>query len=248
MINTAICDSSQAELKTTGLMIQNWMKHSGVKGKIESYLSSVTLAEEVKHGARFDLFIMAVVMPKLDGIALGKLIQKTLPNAEIIYITNSREYALEAFENKALQYLIKPVQEEQMIDALNQAQTLIKISQAKEIINIKSKTGLCTVRIPEIMYVENVLRTPYYHLENGVTIQGLVNRGTFDQAIAPISTLPGFVSPHKSYWVNMAYIRVVVSGKLMLSNREELPISRARAAALNRRYAKYLEQVGVPKI
>lgn len=92
--------------------------------------------------------------------------------------------------------------------------------------------------------MENVSRTPIYSLRDGRRIQGLVNRGTFDEAVAPLSGDKDFVAIHKSYWVNLRHIRSVSSTRVVLENGKELPVSRKHAAEVNRRYLKYLADGG----
>lgn len=68
-----------------------------------------------------DLVFLDIQMPKLDGFEVVELLDEPVP--AIIFVTAYDRYALKAFEIHALDYLLKPVTEERLADALDQVRS-----------------------------------------------------------------------------------------------------------------------------
>ena len=97
-----------------------------------------------------DVIFLDINMPDMNGISLGKIISKMCPDMKIIFITAYKDYAVDAFEIKAFDYLLKPYSESRIKSLL------------KSLVNIKSEVTTSirnnnlkkiTVNIVEILYV-----------------------------------------------------------------------------------------------
>ena len=97
-----------------------------------------------------DVIFLDINMPDMNGISLGKIISKMCPDMKIIFITAYKDYAVDAFEIKAFDYLLKPYSESRIKSLL------------KSLINIKSEVTTSirnnnlkkiTVNIGERLYV-----------------------------------------------------------------------------------------------
>ena len=58
-----------------------------------------------------DVIFLDISMPDMNGISLGKIVTKMYPNMKIVFITAYKDYAVDAFEIKAFDYLLKPYSE-----------------------------------------------------------------------------------------------------------------------------------------
>ena len=74
-----------------------------------------------------DVIFLDINMPDMNGISLGKIISKMCPDMKIIFITAYKDYAVDAFEIKAFDYLLKPYSESRIKSLL------------KSLVNIKSE-------------------------------------------------------------------------------------------------------------
>ena len=97
-----------------------------------------------------DVIFLDINMPDMNGISLGKIISKMCPDMKIIFITAYKDYAVDAFEIKAFDYLLKPYSESRIKSLL------------KSLVNIKSEVTTSirnnnlkkiTVNIGERLYV-----------------------------------------------------------------------------------------------
>lgn len=108
-----------------------------------------------------DLVLLDIRMPGDDGLVTAKNIAEMADPPAVIFCTAFNEYALEAFETLAVGYLLKPLQQEQLISALDKARKLNKVQKAalskeggepevRKNIAAKTRRGVELVPIEEI--------------------------------------------------------------------------------------------------
>ncbi len=76
---------------------------------VGEYTDSLKVIEEIQ-SLKPSVVFLDIVMPDMDGLALGEKIQELLPDVEIVFTTGFDQYALDAFNLHAVDYLLKPVQ------------------------------------------------------------------------------------------------------------------------------------------
>ncbi|MCO7224339.1 LytTR family DNA-binding domain-containing protein [Pleionea sp. CnH1-48] len=79
---------------------------------------------------RPDVVFLDICMPKVDGITLAKKLTEIEPSPIVVFITAHNEYAVEAFEHEAIDYLLKPIQEDRLEKTLARVQH--KLSMGKQ--------------------------------------------------------------------------------------------------------------------
>ncbi|WP_339005947.1 LytTR family DNA-binding domain-containing protein [Fusobacterium animalis] len=107
-----------------------------------------------------DVIFLDINMPDMNGISLGKIITKMYPDMKIVFITAYKDYAVDAFEIKAFDYLLKPYSESRiknllksLINIKNEKTTLIKNNNLKKItVNIGER--LYVISLNDIDYIE----------------------------------------------------------------------------------------------
>lgn len=67
-----------------------------------------------EHAKEVDILFLDINMPELNGLNLGKIIRKLNPGMKIVFVTAYREYAVDAFEIQAFDYLLKPYSEDRI--------------------------------------------------------------------------------------------------------------------------------------
>jgi two-component system, LytTR family, response regulator AlgR len=77
-----------------------------------------------------DVVLMDIRMPEMNGLELARHLQKLTRPPVIIFTTAYDEYALQAFEIHAIDYLLKPIRLGRLFDALNRARTAVPIQTA----------------------------------------------------------------------------------------------------------------------
>lgn len=240
MLRVAVCDNEEPELKKLEEGLTVYADRSEEPVEWISFRDPKKLKESLENGAKFDVALLDILMPEVSGIELGKYILEHCPDISLIYATTSRDFALDAYENHALRYLMKPVEQEKLFSALDFAKAQRR--EEAEIITIKGAEGTVTATLDQIVLVENVGRCAQYQLLDGRKIQTTSRRGKLDDLVAPIPERAEFMKPHKSFWVNMRHISEMKKEDLIMKNGAVVPISYHRQQETKRTYLKFLEK------
>lgn len=113
-------------------------------------------------GNDIDVVFLDINMPELDGMSLGKIIYRFNKNIKLVFITAYKDFAIDAFEIKAFDYILKPYSEERIIKVLNNLVEELKKNDSESInkyFNIKKITvnldsKMVVLSTDDILYIE----------------------------------------------------------------------------------------------
>lgn len=105
--------------------------------------------EEVKT-LEFDIAILDINMPDIDGLSVAQL----LPNKGVIFVTAYKEYALEAFEIDAIDYIAKPIKKERLQKAIQKAVRQLRPTVEVDFITVNSNKGRAILYFSDILYIK----------------------------------------------------------------------------------------------
>lgn len=204
-----------------------------------------TFAEDVNEGLRAiqtyrpALVFLDIQLYNQSGFDLLKLIDEI--NFEIIFVTAYDQYGIQAVKFAALDYLLKPIDIDELTAAVNKARKAISQKQKNERLSylleyLKDDKATPRIALPlfnETRYINisDIVRceadNTYTHfiLKNGDDI--LVSK-TLKEYAAMLAT-HGFLRPHQSYLVNPAYIQSWLKedgGSLLLTDGTKIPVSK----------------------
>ncbi|WP_270646879.1 LytR/AlgR family response regulator transcription factor [Paeniclostridium hominis] len=168
-----------------------------------------------------DIFLLDILMDKINGMDTARKIREKDNKAEIIFITSLIEYALEGYEVRAYRYLIKPVKYENLKKNIINCKKEIDIKN--KYIIVKEQGNQIKLDINEITYVEVQKETITIHTLNEV----YKTNGTMINIEKDIDC-DRFFRCHKSFLVNLEHIKSIKQYTAILENSEEVPISRYR--------------------
>lgn len=189
-----------------------------------------------------DLVFLDIEMPRINGFEL--LAQLQYINFQVIFVTAYSDYAIEAFKQNAIDYVLKPIDDKDLIVAINKAKTIIKAKTEAEsnykLVNLLSETisnnnkiiiptqkGMSFIPQEEVMHLEGYEGYTRIHLINGSHIISSYNLGKFEKLMSI-----KFFKCHKSHIVNLEKVRHFENeGYLVLEDSQRIPISRANKKA-----------------
>jgi len=235
MIKVVVCDDSPFELKQIETLLTTFVNEVSSLD-LKYYNQSVLLGEDIKTLTTTDIFLLDIVMPDVSGIALGKKIRTLNEKAVIIFLTTSKEYALDAYGIQALQYLLKPIQKNDLFDALKKA--LVLIDKQEQYYSIQTRTEIMPVRVSDIKCVEYRDHVLYFTVGHKV-VKSKFYRTTFDVAVQSLFEQTSFVLSHRSYLVNMDHVGKMTNDGFILNNHDFVPISKNRLLAVRKIYMNY---------
>lgn len=143
------------------------------------------LIEAAERICGYDIYILDIVMPDMNGIALGKKLREAGYDGKIIYFTSSEEYSLDAFRVRAFNYLIKPISTDTFCRAIDEAASQISKKKYKYLL-VKAKDRRIKLTYDSIMYIELNHRTITYYLVGGRVVESISLRGTFADAMSEL--------------------------------------------------------------
>ncbi|HXS35247.1 MAG TPA: LytTR family DNA-binding domain-containing protein [Flavipsychrobacter sp.] len=177
-----------------------------------------------------DILFLDISMPGKNGIDLLKLMPDI--ESEIIFTTAYSEYAVDAFKFSATGYLLKPIDDAELMKAVNKAIERIKYKKAAKkentIKNVDAKIGIPNnkgidyVSMSDIIYLESVNKCTKIITKNSQFLSSF-NIGRFRN----ITEHSQFFQVHRSFIVNVNYVvRYESTGNIIMTNNKEVPVSR----------------------
>ena len=121
MLKIALCDDDAVFLKELTGKIQELLRFEEKNAAIASFVNPTALTASVASGDRFDIFILDVEMPQIDGFKVTADLRKYQPNVALIFLTSHLQYALEGYKVDALRFISKLNVDETLPEALQKA-------------------------------------------------------------------------------------------------------------------------------
>ena len=191
-------------------------------------------ADFLNAGRPYDLVMIDCLLPDGNGVELARGLRKSNPETEIIYVTAYLEYAAAGYETEALRYLLKPVTEEKLIEALSFFSFHRREDKIVELTGT-SKRPIYT-RASQIMYIETVKRGAIVRTAS----ETVESRRPLDEFEAELGDV-GFFRTKRQFLVGFRYIDKIVDDTLVMRNGEIVKISRRRLNAFQRAMIRYMQ-------
>ena len=194
-------------------------------------------AQEVLQSEKIDLMFVDINMPDLSGVEFVRSLEKA---PMIIFTTAYSEYAVESFRLDAIDYLLKPFPYEDFSHAVKKAISLAELISMKakstegEASLVREDKSLSTDENDCISIKADYIRI---HLANGRPITTLFRLKNMEQALPSKS----FMRVHRSYIVNLNYVKGYARGRVYLSNDEYVPLS----ANYRDQFREFLDSKGI---
>lgn len=229
MYRISVCDDNSCDLEKICGMISDYTVLNNINAEIKTFASGRELIEYENGGSYSDIYILDIVMPDMNGIQLGSAIRQKNADAYIIFLTSSKDYALESYSVKAFSYILKPARRKDIEAEL--ADCISRISKPPERFVFKCSSGTVSVRAEDIVYIEYYNHRMIYRLAGGKTVESIYFRETFDSMITEYIKNGSFIKSSASYLVNMNHIRTVNATGFIMSDGAVLTVTRKYADA-----------------
>lgn len=230
----AICDDEILQLELLNNYVEKWAAEEKVDCNIELFRSGESFHFHWLEDSSYDILLLDIQMNKLNGIQLAKLIREKDNYIQIIFITAISDYMQEGYDVDAINYLIKPIDEEKLKKCLNKA--VNKRNTNLKSILIESNGVIERINEDSIMYVE--IRDHQLYIYNREQIINI--RKTLGE-MEEILSRDEFIKPHRSYLVSLKYIKRINTKEIILKNNSVIPISRGNYKGVYRKFFDYFK-------
>lgn len=229
----AICEDNREHLEILEEMVNRWAKTSNEQVIIGRYQSAEQFLFCMKDEPHYDLAFLDIQMAKINGLQLARMIREEDRLIFLVFTTALKQYAPKGYEVSAFRYMIKPLQEEEVFQALTNAGSMIE-DRKREAVIITQGDDSRRIFKDEIYYIEVENHHIILHLKEE-TIRFKAKLKEFETQFRE----PQFCKCHRSYIVNLKYTGKISREGVEMEGKEVLPISKSRWEALNHCYMEY---------
>lgn len=234
----ALCDDETAELVKTEKMLRGYEKgHPGLDFVIEHFKD----AEELIYMIQEENYIPDLVFMDiyLNSVPFGMEAANKLRNMDyrgkLVFLTTSRDYALEAFDVGASQYLVKPVAEDKLFSLLDRLMQDIEEERRKYILQ-RIDGRLVRVPVNDIIYCEAQGKTQGMYLVGGAEY---LLHTTMMELYEQLSRYQEFVRIGVAFIVNLGYIGSLNAKEIHMDNGKKIYLPRGAYKGLREQYFTY---------
>ncbi|MBS6443828.1 MAG: response regulator transcription factor [Clostridium sp.] len=236
MIHIAICDDSKQERQILAALFKRYQELHATPLQIHIFQNGFSLLDAIDQGKRFDITILDILMPGENGIEIARNIRASGTDTEIIFLTSSPEYAVDSYEVKAQNYLLKPVTEEKFFASIDSILAELDEKDTASFIIYTTEKQYSRIRVSSLVYGEVTHRTITLYLADQTIISAVM---TFTEFQDILKAYPDFIYPHRSYAVNMNYIQYVTKSDIILTDGQKIPLSRNNYTKISEQFLNF---------
>ena len=236
MIHIAICDDSKQERQILAALFKRYQELHATPLQIHIFQNGFSLLDAIDQGKRFDITILDILMPGENGIEIARNIRASGTDTEIIFLTSSPGYAVDSYEVKAQNYLLKPVTEEKFFASIDSILAELDEKDTASFIIYTTEKQYSRIRVSSLVYGEVTHRTITLHLADQTMISAVM---TFTEFQDILKAYPDFIYPHRSYAVNMNYIQYVTKSDIILTDGQKIPLSRNNYTKISEQFLNF---------
>ena len=216
-------------------MVERWPEASRKKWTISSYTNEEALFSDAAEDG-FSLYLLDVVLSGTNGIAFAKRLRAADPDAVVIFISSSVEYAAESYDVNAFYYLLKPLSEEKLFSVLGNAAALVR--GRKRSLFVKTADGTKRLLFDEICYVDLHARRARFVCRSRV-VTGLQLTRSFRDEVVPLLSDGRFFPCGASLVVNLSEIHSIQQEGVALTTGETIYVPERSKRTLQKAWADY---------
>lgn len=234
-IRAFIVDDEVNSRQTLRSMIERYYPHVKILGEADSAIAAIQRIKKIE----IDVLFLDIQMP--DGSGFYVLEQLRPLNFDVIFTTAFDKFAIRAIKTSALDYLLKPIDPDELAIAIQKASEAsekrkVNVDVLLENINPKAekrKIMLSTFEGMHMVYISDIVRCEaddYYTkfiLNEGKNIMVSKTLKETEELLED----QGFIRTHKSHMVNISYVKTFMrndGGYLVLKNGDKIPVSRRK--------------------
>ncbi|MBN3036640.1 MAG: response regulator transcription factor [Bacteroidales bacterium] len=241
-LRAVIIDDEKHSLESTDILIRRVCPCITIAGQANTPEQGIVIIESLKP----DLVFLDIAMPRMNGFELLQSV--TFRDFEVIFTTAFNDFAIKAFKVNAIDYLLKPIEPEELVKAVEKVKVKLEknlhMQRLDEIIHRLGSGGMkrsklalpvegriAMIEFDSVIYCESDGNYTRLHLDGDKKI--MVSRTLKD--IERMLPHPLFVRIHHSHLVNINHVTDYIrgeGGEVLLSNGIQLRVSRNRKDTL----------------
>lgn len=187
----------------------------------------------------FDVAFLDIYMPGIGGMETARRLRRSDKGCLLIFITTSRDHALEGFQVRATDYLVKPFPESE-IDRLME-ELLLRLPRPEKYMTLKVEGADVRLNYESLVYAEHFAHVIYVHTTAGKT---LATRMPFKAFLAPLKEEPRFFVCGRGTVANLEHAVNFAEGAFCMEDGSRVPVSQDLRKEAKQAFMEYLLQRG----
>ncbi len=218
MYRVFICDDDSVFASGLEKRLTEMLRERGASFRIQLFSDPSKMLNALEQGEKCDLLFQDILFGREKGIRFARLLRERKQKIEVVFVTSSADYALEGYDVQPLHYLLKPVNDKQLSEALNRFFRRL----TPRMLSLTTPHGVMRLPVTDALYFEIYNHTVTVHRADGGSQSW---RSTLKELE---SELPSdcFVRTHRSYLVNLEHIAEIERGNVILTDGCSVPISK----------------------
>ncbi|MCM1168108.1 MAG: LytTR family DNA-binding domain-containing protein [Lachnospiraceae bacterium] len=208
-------------------------KYAGAHG-LTAEISEFSSAEEfLAADESFDIALLDIYMNEMNGIDAARESRAANGRTELIFLTTSRDFAVEAFEVNAANYLVKPYSEERLFAALD---GVLREKAPEPTVTLRCESGLRTFELRAVEFFEVQKHALHINLSDG---KRETARLSMKQLRAELGENTEYIPCGASFFVNLRYIVSLNNFTLATKTGRKIPVPRRSVSEIEKAYLDY---------
>lgn len=233
MLRFILCDDDEVQLDEIAGFTRQWADTNKINVEISQFTSGKAVLEQFQP-QRNDIVICDIMMPDMDGLTLANSLRSLRPDFHIIFMSSSKDFALQAYDAHPYGYLVKPCSYEAFSGLLGNLMQKVRMH------TLSVYSGHETYKLPitDISFVEATNRQTVFNMKDG---RSIATRDTLASIQDVLLKYPAFFKPHRSYIINLQYVEHFNSKEISMKNSACLiPIARGLDKEFKEKYFQFM--------
>ena len=242
-MNIAICDDQKSELEKIRQIVSDYvLSHSELSAEIRCFSNPLDMLDDISINGVPDIALLDICMPGVLGTEIAKEIQnKSGDNTNIIFLTTSSDFAVEAFALHVNDYLTKPFTKERLTDTLER---VVEKRKRRLFVPITCGREIHRIDLYQVLYMESKNHNVEIYLKSGKTV---TTRTALTDIKNLFSNISGFISVGASFIVNLRCVQSVLQTELIMANGQSRPVPRRIRNDIKERYFDFYREEAMKK-
>lgn len=227
-----ICDDDPIFARLLKSKVEACLDSRDKKYEIQVYTDGKELLDKLAEQTPGMIFL-DIDMPEISGMDLADRIYQSCVQTNVIFVTNREDLVFQAIHFQPFRFIRKAKLEEELEEAI--LQLLQKLDRENRVLEIQTKDGAEMLSLKDVYYIESCRHyLMVYHKDGCAQTRDKIS--VFEKWM----TEYGFIRIHRSYLVNVRYIRNIRPTGVELDTGEVLPVSRDKVQEIKKQHMIYL--------
>lgn len=232
MYHIFICDDEKRFTEVLEKRVETCLKEQGQSYEIQIFYNGIEMFQAMQKKAP-EILLLDIDMPEISGMELAEQIFSSNMNTNVIFVTNRDDLVFQAKHYQPFRFIRKEKLNQELDEAI--CHLINKLEKDEKMWEVQTKNGTEILALKNILYIESCKHyLRIRHMDGECEMREKISN------LEKWMSNYGFVQTHRSYLVNVRYMKMVRANEVELENGEILSVSRDKAQEVKKKQMIYL--------